>query len=905
MLRAQAGELAAFKIILDRYQKPLLNFFYRFFGNRAMAEDAAQQLFLQLYKSVPKYQAKSKFSTYLYRMAKNLAINISRRNSILTFFSLGEMTDPEMPPAPDAERPEAAAEKREKIFLIQRALSSLPARQRLAIVHAYFEDCSTDEIAARMDCSESAVESILFRAREKLKKFFKESGLLFALFLCCFSLLPLLSNLPLHASQVSSGNSLPTSPPVSDVGSGSAGNENQEPIEHLSEPSPVAKLWALLILPAHSASSRRLPASTPQRVESWLSALEQFPELRFTIAFSPQDYSQLSSLRSRLQALRKKGKLDAALRLDGDPPLPLIYDLDLAKIFLSPNLSFPSTKIAWPEDVTGQILKAKMDFKFFWGDAPKGFVPGGGCLNLPITEFLKNQKFQWSIAGFPETEWSEEAVLSLNENQEEPFLIFMPHPLSKLFSSGSNPSPGPDFARTASEMVQTMLKELQTTNDAISIVIFDELHSRVPLNDFLIQCAKQVRSLKNMKMISCSEAAPLVPASQKSSSLQVVPYSWKWLRGNGDPKGPGLTTWIGDPQKNIAWDLLGKAREEIERYKNSGSAVLEKLDKAMENFFLASSGDFFELFGEEQPNGASPSANKISNSNETARRTGRPSAAAGMEKKLEKELLFKEILATVYRELDLPIPDSLKRPFAPNTSSHKEEMKPDSSKIFPLQTESSGAKKEGQTGWNRTSILKRFSVESSSVSSEKDWFIFHFTLSSKFSPAPVVDLYMDVNHRAGAGASALLPGRNAQVSATDGWEFALVSQQNSSQKWECKLLRANSSVPIYKTVAAEENPSVDLPQKLLFSFRSETVAKPDEEKTDSFEVKIPKNFFGGNPARWGYLLCAVQGGNNSIVDYMDPSENKEELLSKLKAPQKNSAAANRAVLLPMIRNAGN
>lgn len=173
MLQAQTGDLNAFAKIVEKYEKPLFNFFLRFLGNKETAEDAAQQLFLQIFKALPRYKVQAKFSTYLYRIAKNIAINISRRNHFLSFFSLSDFLEQEDPPCPKKERPEEILEKNEKEEQVKKALELLPLRQRLAIVLAYFEDCPMQEIAERMECTVASVESLLFRARQTLKNSLK------------------------------------------------------------------------------------------------------------------------------------------------------------------------------------------------------------------------------------------------------------------------------------------------------------------------------------------------------------------------------------------------------------------------------------------------------------------------------------------------------------------------------------------------------------------------------------------------------------------------------------------------------------------------------------------------------------------------------------------------------------
>ncbi len=170
MLDAKSGDSASFEKIIDRYQKPFYNFFYRFLGNASSAEDATQTLFLQIYSALPRYKPTANLRTYLYRSAKNLAINLSRRNTFLSFFSLDDSENPiNISDSPD-KRPEKILENMETVQQVQEALQSLPSRQRIAIIYQYFEDCSVTEIGDRMEISTPAVESLLFRARTTLKE---------------------------------------------------------------------------------------------------------------------------------------------------------------------------------------------------------------------------------------------------------------------------------------------------------------------------------------------------------------------------------------------------------------------------------------------------------------------------------------------------------------------------------------------------------------------------------------------------------------------------------------------------------------------------------------------------------------------------------------------------------------
>ena len=175
MLAFKEGDEACFKKILDKYEKPLINFIYRFTWDRREAEDLAQEVFLRIYSSRKKYKPKAKFSTYLYRIAANLCIDHKRKRRIKTVSldSTGNTDEGEMTrETPDltADSPEVLIEKKRHEKIIQSALLSLPANQRLALSLKVYESKSYREISKILGCSVSSVESLLFRARRNLKQ---------------------------------------------------------------------------------------------------------------------------------------------------------------------------------------------------------------------------------------------------------------------------------------------------------------------------------------------------------------------------------------------------------------------------------------------------------------------------------------------------------------------------------------------------------------------------------------------------------------------------------------------------------------------------------------------------------------------------------------------------------------
>ncbi|MCK4244567.1 MAG: sigma-70 family RNA polymerase sigma factor [Candidatus Omnitrophica bacterium] len=180
MLRVKKGEIAAFNQILEKYQRPIINFICRFVGSREEAEEIAQEVFLRIYLARGRYRPKAKFSTYIYRIAKNLSLN-SLRKKRPQIVSLdkpisGEEGEIEREfPNSHQISPAEALEKKEIQLLVKKALDSLPIPQKTAIILNRYNDLSYEEIGKIMNLSLPAVKSLLHRAKENLKEKISET----------------------------------------------------------------------------------------------------------------------------------------------------------------------------------------------------------------------------------------------------------------------------------------------------------------------------------------------------------------------------------------------------------------------------------------------------------------------------------------------------------------------------------------------------------------------------------------------------------------------------------------------------------------------------------------------------------------------------------------------------------
>jgi RNA polymerase sigma-70 factor (ECF subfamily) len=171
-----AKDHGAFKALVDRYQALVINTCYNLLGNRQDAEDVAQEVFFQVYKSARKFRGEAKISTWLYRIAVNRSLNFIRDNKrfgwLKSLSSLleGERQEVADVPASDSDRPDIALEKKERNVIVQKAIDSLPENQRTAFVLHKYEGLSYQEIAKISKYSLSSVESLIHRAKLNLQK---------------------------------------------------------------------------------------------------------------------------------------------------------------------------------------------------------------------------------------------------------------------------------------------------------------------------------------------------------------------------------------------------------------------------------------------------------------------------------------------------------------------------------------------------------------------------------------------------------------------------------------------------------------------------------------------------------------------------------------------------------------
>lgn len=168
VLRARSGDEQAFAALVERYARPVLNFVWRSLGNRAEAEDVAQEVFVKAWRHLPSFKPSgAAFSTWLFQIARNTAIDRLRSLRRRPAESLDEQA---AHPASAQPGPADMAQQTELGAAIARAVGLLAEDQRTAFVLSEYHGMSMREIAAVMTCSEKSVENRLYRARQFLRQ---------------------------------------------------------------------------------------------------------------------------------------------------------------------------------------------------------------------------------------------------------------------------------------------------------------------------------------------------------------------------------------------------------------------------------------------------------------------------------------------------------------------------------------------------------------------------------------------------------------------------------------------------------------------------------------------------------------------------------------------------------------
>ena len=171
MLAFQQGDDSAFEQLLETYQGAAFSMLRRILGPYAPIEDLAQEAFLRVWRSRARYQAAGKFTTFLYRITYNLALNRLRDDKRKPLYSMPRTSDGADFPQEDlaSSGPATEVNAGDWALIVRRCLFELPENQRAALVFQHYDGLELDDIAEILGSSSKAVKSLLHRARTNLR----------------------------------------------------------------------------------------------------------------------------------------------------------------------------------------------------------------------------------------------------------------------------------------------------------------------------------------------------------------------------------------------------------------------------------------------------------------------------------------------------------------------------------------------------------------------------------------------------------------------------------------------------------------------------------------------------------------------------------------------------------------
>ncbi|MEN8116619.1 MAG: RNA polymerase sigma factor [Bacteroidota bacterium] len=174
--KLKQGDEQAFRQLVENHQKMVVNTCFGMVQNREDAEDIAQDVFIEVFRSIYKFRADSKLSTWLYRIAINRSLNHIRDNKKSKWFRSfedevqGKNNELQWLESSKADNPGFELENKQRAVLLHEAINSLPENQKAAFTLSKYEELSYQEISEVMELSVSSVESLLFRAKKNLQK---------------------------------------------------------------------------------------------------------------------------------------------------------------------------------------------------------------------------------------------------------------------------------------------------------------------------------------------------------------------------------------------------------------------------------------------------------------------------------------------------------------------------------------------------------------------------------------------------------------------------------------------------------------------------------------------------------------------------------------------------------------
>lgn len=169
ILKAKDGDVSAFEMIVEQYKDYVYRIAFSVINDHHLAEDISQESFIKVYRSLNRFDSRSSFSTWLYRITYNTALDEIRKRKKDQVCSLDEMSDHEF--SDGVQSTETEVIKKEELIKLEEALKSLPDKQRILIELFYRREMSLSEISEITGMNIGTIKSSMNRAKEKIKKY--------------------------------------------------------------------------------------------------------------------------------------------------------------------------------------------------------------------------------------------------------------------------------------------------------------------------------------------------------------------------------------------------------------------------------------------------------------------------------------------------------------------------------------------------------------------------------------------------------------------------------------------------------------------------------------------------------------------------------------------------------------
>jgi RNA polymerase sigma-70 factor (ECF subfamily) len=168
---SKAGNMTAFEQLIFRYDNDVLSIAARFTQSSDDAKDIYQETFIRVFKGLPKFQQKSEFATWLFRITTNVCLTHKEKKKKSTHVSLDEEGDDESSAeyAISSESADSLAHREEISHTIDNVLQTLSPQQRLVFTLRHYQDYKLKDIAVMMNCAEGTVKKYLFEATQKMR----------------------------------------------------------------------------------------------------------------------------------------------------------------------------------------------------------------------------------------------------------------------------------------------------------------------------------------------------------------------------------------------------------------------------------------------------------------------------------------------------------------------------------------------------------------------------------------------------------------------------------------------------------------------------------------------------------------------------------------------------------------